>query len=353
MSLLIFAAAVLLAWFAFRVDAGWYWVLRKRWTLSDRILREDALKYLARCEIENERSSLRGLAGSLGIGGGETSRIVSQLAERGLLTIAGGEFLLTGSGRDYGRRMIRAHRLYETYMSEKTGFGEGEWHERAEWEEHNLSEEDVIALDQALAYPVHDPHGDPIPDRDGGIVQLEDVVHLGELESGQCCRIVHLEDEPAEVYRPIVAAGLYPGLELDVLEGNDLEVRFRADNGEHRLPRLVARNIQVVALERRPAVAATGSMMNLAGCPAGEPCRIRSISPRISGTERRRLMDLGFLPGTRVVKEYAGSSGDPIAFLVRGTLMALRRIQAENISVEPEPAEDATPTAQPAPGGAS
>ena len=67
-SLTIFAVVCVLAWFTLRTDGGWYWVLRKRFVLSDRILREDALKYFARCEIEAEPASLRGVAGSLGIG---------------------------------------------------------------------------------------------------------------------------------------------------------------------------------------------------------------------------------------------------------------------------------------------
>ncbi len=352
-SLTIFAVVCVLAWFTLRTDGGWYWVLRKRFVLSDRILREDALKYFARCEIEAEPASLRGVAGSLGIGGGATSRIIAQLADQKLLSIEGGEFRLTAAGRDYGRRMIRAHRLYETYMSEKTGFSDREWHERAEWAEHTLSEADVIALDQALAFPVHDPHGDPIPDHDGDIAQPEGVISLGDLQPGQHALIVHLEDEPAAMYRPILAAGLCPGLELEILAADGQEVRFRADNGEHRLPRLVAANVHVVPGESRHAARVASADGSLADAPTGEPRQIRGISPRISGTERRRLMDLGFLPGTTVVKEYAGASGDPIAFLVRGSLMALRRSQAQHILVGTISEAGPEPAGQPIAGGAS
>jgi Fe2+ transport system protein FeoA len=64
-------------------------------------------------------------------------------------------------------------------------------------------------------------------------------------------------------------------------------------------------------------------------------------------------MDLGFLPGTTVVKEYTGAAGDPIAFLVRGSLMALRRSQAEYIFVDPVASGEPDRGAQPMSGGAS
>jgi DtxR family Mn-dependent transcriptional regulator len=360
-SLTIFAALIVLAWFAFRPTCGWCWILRKRFALSDRVLREDALKYFARCEVENEPASLRGLAGSLEVGGGATSRIISQLAEQKLLAIEGGEFRLTENGRRYGLRMIRAHRLYETYMSEKTGFRGEEWHERAERAEHKLTEEDMRALDRALAYPVRDPHGDPIPDAEGAVAPPEGLISADELRAGRRCTIVHLEDEPAEFFRRIAAAGLYPGQEIEILADGETEIRILADDGEHRLPRLVAANIHVVPREEQPSDeggktadgddARRSPAENLAAIPAGEPRHIRGISPRIAGSERRRLMDLGFLPGTTIVKEFAGASGDPIAFQVRGSLMALRRAQAEQILVEPAPTGGADPLTKPAAGG--
>jgi len=362
-SLTILAALTALAWFAFRADGGWFWVIRRRLALSDRVLREDALKYFARCEIENEPASLRGAAGSLKVDGGTASGIISQLAERKLMTIEGGEFRLTENGRRYGLRMIRAHRLYETYMSEKTGFSDREWHERAELAEHKLTEEDLSALDQALAYPVHDPHGDPIPDPDGGIKMPEGMISLNNLSAGQRCVIVHLEDEPAAVFRRIVAAGLYPGQELTILAAGEADMHIVADNGEQRLPRLVALNVHVVPREGRRSAEDTtpaeggserrGRGETLAAAPAGAPRRIRGISPRISGSERRRLMDLGFLPGTTIVKEFASASGDPIAFQVRGSLMALRRSQAEQIFVESAATEATESPAPPAKGGAA
>ena len=359
--LTIFAVLAVLAWFFWRADGGWYWVLRKRLSLSDRVLREDALKYFAHCEFEDESATLRGAAGSLGVGGGETSRIVDQLVDRGLLEVEGASFRLSDDGRSYGRRMIRAHRLYETYMSEKTGFRGSELHERAEWAEHALSEEDLAALDQALAYPVHDPHGDPIPAPDGSLVKPEGLINLGDLPVGDRAVIVHLEDEPAAVFRQIDAAGLYPGQELHRLEGGSTDVRIVVEQGEHRLSHLAAANVQVVPRAVRPegkAAAAAGELPdgpvvreNLASAPVGSARRILEISPRISGSERRRLMDLGFLPGTEIVKEFVSATNDPLAFRVRGTLIALRRDQAVHILVEPVTAEDHQPVATPLAGG--
>lgn len=334
LSLAIFAVLALLAWFTFRTDGGWYWVLRRRLSLSDRVLREDALKYFAQCALDEVPGSLRGAAGSLGVDGGEITRIISQLTDRGLLETMDGGFRLTADGRRYGLRIIRAHRLYETYMSEKTGFDGDEWHERAEEAEHALTEDDLLSLDQSLAYPVRDPHGDPIPGADGSFVQPEGLIDLNEATAGSRAVIAHLEDEPAAVFRQITAAGLYPGQEIEIRAVDATSVRFVAENGAHELPQLAALNVQIVPSEKPTDDLSLGPIPTLADAPAGALRRIRELSRRISGTERRRLMDLGFLPGTEVVKEFASAAGDPIAIQVRGTLIALRRDQAANIIVD-------------------
>jgi len=63
---------------------------------------------------------------------------------------------------------------------------------------------------------------------------------------------------------------------------------------------------------------------------------VRAITSRCQGAQRRRLLDLGVVPGTRIVAELDSASGDPIAYRIRGALIALRRQQAEWIEIEPD-----------------
>jgi DtxR family Mn-dependent transcriptional regulator len=66
---------------------------------------------------------------------------------------------------------------------------------------------------------------------------------------------------------------------------------------------------------------------------AGEEALIAAIAPACSGAERRRLLDLGILPGTRIAAELVSPGGDPVAYRVRGSLIALRAGQAEHIQI--------------------
>jgi DtxR family Mn-dependent transcriptional regulator len=157
-------------------------------------------------------------------------------------------------------------------------------------------------------------------------------VTLTTLSPGDTAVIAHLEDEPREIFERLIAERLAPRLTLEVLESPPGEIRFRTERGDHTLPPSVARNITV---ESRPvAVAEPGSFLSLADAAGGEEMRVVGISPECEGAERRRLLDLGIVPGTVIRAEFRGAAGDPIAFRVRGALIALRREQASRVQVD-------------------
>lgn len=72
-------------------------------------------------------------------------------------------FTLTDAGKNMGQHLSRAHRLYETYLAEKTGYSSEEWHKLAEKMEHKLSPQKLEELSVSLHHPKYDPHGSPIP----------------------------------------------------------------------------------------------------------------------------------------------------------------------------------------------
>ena len=194
-----------------------------------------------------------------------------------------------------------------------------------------MSPSQVAALSAQLGNPTYDPHGDPIPTAGGEFVKSEGQP-LTDVRPGEPMRIVHLEDEPDAVYRQIVAEGLYPGMGLRVLEKDHERIRFWADGEEHVLAPSIAGNISVVPVpaaqvEEMPAAARLSSLK------LGEKARILGVSRASRGNERRRLLDLGFVPGTVVEVAMVSPVNDPTAYRVRGTLIALRRDQANMIQV--------------------
>lgn len=299
---------------------------------SARVRMEDALKHLYKCEHGGMPFTLEGLAGALEISRIEASWTLGALRERGLVRLDGGSFPLTDEGREYGLQIIRTHRLVERFLADRTGVAPGEWHDVAEEREHRLSPDEVQALSSSLGHPRFDPHGDPIPTPLGEMPSL-DGVPLTQLTQGQEGVILHLEDEPPETYHRLLESGLAPQMEIRVRtveEGGGLTLE--ADGQVVSLDPMGARNVTVALrpLQSDPRE----SLPTLADLRPGGVATVVGISPKCQGVQRRRLLDLGVVPGTPITVELRSASGDPVAYLIRGALIALRRDQAAWIQVD-------------------
>jgi DtxR family Mn-dependent transcriptional regulator len=336
-ALLTAAMIAAIIWVLFRPNEGLVPRWRKARQVTERVLLEDALKHIQRCERHGETPSLQSIAGALDISTNQAAQIAEELQGLELIGIENGEFLLTPAGREYALRIIRAHRLWEVYLAEQTGFDESEWHDQAEKFEHILSPEEAQDLAQKLGNPVYDPHGDPIPSPTG------DFKHhpgkpLTSMDLDTPLRIVHIEDEPDDIYAQLVAEGLSPGMFARITEKSAKRVRFWIGDEEHLLAPIVAANISVVPLpEEELDQVQPGISLNT--LIPGEKGRVIALSPRLRGADRRRMMDLGILPGTTIDVEMTSPSGDPTAYKIRGALIALRKEQANLIQVEGETEE--------------
>ena len=316
---------------------GWPEVgLWARWQrvqhLTERVMQEDALKYIHKCEMKGETPNLEGVAGTLHIGRNETAVLLDKMQQSDLLLIKDGQMHLTPDGRKTALHIIRAHRLWEHHLAQETGYAETEWHGKADRREHELSPEDLSDLAARLGNPTHDPHGDPIPTAEGEVGQ-HGGRPLTEQPLDTSLQIVHLEDEPDTVYAQLVAEGLYPGMRLRLIENGTQRVRFWADGDEHMLAPIIASNISV---STAPAEAAHvhEDVRLLSGVGVGETAVVSQISPLCRGAERRRFMDLGILPGTTIKAEMRSPSGDPTAYRIRGAVIALRQEQSHLIYVK-------------------
>jgi DtxR family Mn-dependent transcriptional regulator len=297
---------------------------------SERILCEDALKYIYNCELEGESPNLRGLAGQLNVTVDSAAELLSRLKQRTLIRLKDQSFHLTPAGNDYASHVIRAHRLWERYLADETGVAEVEWHGRAEKLEHDLSRAEADELWARLGHPTHDPHGDPLPTSRGSFDSLRGVSLLNA-EPGQRARVIHVEDEPESVYAKLVALGIFPGMELRVLNTEPDRVRILLEGSEKELDALEAANVTLGPYSEQETDFA--SMSRLSELKVGEKGEVTLISRASRGSERRRFMDLGVLPGTMIAAELESPGGDPVAYRVRGALLALRRDQAEHILI--------------------
>ncbi len=331
-ALLVAAAVAALTVFLFWPERGLYFRWQKARRMTERVLIEDALKHIHKCEFENRRPTLESIAGVSQLSLDQASELVSKLQERQLLTIdADGCYHLTASGRDYALHVLRTHRLWERYLAEKTGYSEADWHELAEVHEHVLSPSETAQLSASLGNPTHDPHGDPIPTAEGKIFD-HGGRPLPSFGTDQPLLVVHLEDEPPTIYAQLVAEGLHPGQVVRIVENSPSRIRFWADGDEHVLAPILAANVSAVPAAREASEPPAGQL-HLSDLEPGQRARVETVSPHCRGLERRRFMDLGILPGTMIEVEMRSPSGDPTAYRIRGAAIALRREQAANINV--------------------
>lgn len=309
--------------------------LLARWQLAnhltERVLQEDALKYIHKRDMKGQSCTLESIAGTLHISTNETAVLLTAMQTNGLLVMEEGHIHLTPGGRDTALHIIRAHRLWERHLAEETGFAETEWHAQAELHEHALSPAELDALATRLGNPTHDPHGDPIPTA-GGEVEVHGGQPLTQLPLDTPGTIVHLEDEPDVVYAQLVAEGLYPGMPVRVTERSATRIRFWANGDVHKLAPMIANNISVVQTVLQEDVEPDTDDL-LADVALGETAVVTKLALTCRGAERRRFMDLGILPGTRITAEIRSPGGDPTGYRIRGAVIALRQEQAGQIKV--------------------
>ncbi len=324
---LLAALASVLCW----PKTGYFASMRRSRELARRVVLEDALKHVFNHDARGQTSTLTSLAGALEISTSRAVALVDRTAELGLARFVDGRIVLTDDGRRYALEVIRAHRLWERYLADETGVDPLEWHQRAESEEHMITREAADALSERLGHPRFDPHGDPIPTADGAVFD-HDVAPLTSLRPGDRAMVAHVEDEPHVVYAQLVALGVYPGMTVRVKSVTDERIEVDGDGGLIALAPIVAENISIRRIEDEEPSSTPSE--TLASLRPGESADVVRLSPACRGIERRRLMDLGIVPGTRIELERRGLTGGLSAYRVRGTVIGLREEQARMIGVE-------------------
>ena len=213
---------------------------------------EDYLKNIYKLQEESSPVSTNAIAGKMDISPASVTSMTKKLGQMRLLAYKRYKGVtLTGRGVKVALEIIRHHRLLELYLNQKVGMG---WHKvdaEAEELEHVLSEELEAAMDRALDYPTIDPHGDPIPAKDGTIVSPEETI-LTELEAGRSTVISRVTQESSDVLRYLGDHGIFPDVIVSVEEQAPLAgtVTIKVEGRKIALGRDVARCIYVLAAVR-------------------------------------------------------------------------------------------------------
>jgi DtxR family transcriptional regulator, Mn-dependent transcriptional regulator len=206
---------------------------------------QDYLKAIYALESEGQRVTTSALARRMGVSAPSTTAMTKRLAELGLVErLPYRGVALTDPGRRGALEVLRHHRLLERYLVDRLGLSLDEVHAEAELLEHALSEELEARIDAELGFPTHDPHGDPIPDRNLRVVRGDDRTLL-DLEPGTRAAISRVPDGDSELLRYLGELGIVPGSDLELVAhapfGGPVTVRTEA--GEHAISRELADRI--------------------------------------------------------------------------------------------------------------
>jgi DtxR family Mn-dependent transcriptional regulator len=169
---------------------------------------ENYLKNIYKIQTAEGKVSTSSLSERLQISPASVSEMVKKLADEGSLThtpYKGVE--LTESGKTKALKIIRKHRLWEMFLVEVLHFGWDEIDEEAEKFEHIMSKKMEDKIDEVLGFPSVDPHGDPIPTRNGTIKNIC-AVPLADVEEGTTVRVVRVNDANAELLQYASSIGV-------------------------------------------------------------------------------------------------------------------------------------------------
>ncbi|MCF8274563.1 MAG: metal-dependent transcriptional regulator [Flavobacteriaceae bacterium] len=173
--------------------------------------------------------------------------MIKKLAEKNLVNYIKYQGVsLTKEGRLTAASVVRKHRLWEVFLVEKLQFSWDEVHEVAEQLEHIQSKKLVNELDTFLEYPTHDPHGDPIPDKDGNITKTDKII-LSQLQVNQRCMCVGVNDSSADFLKYLDKHHIALGTQIQILskEPFDESLTIKVDDVVINISKVVANNIYV------------------------------------------------------------------------------------------------------------
>lgn len=179
---------------------------------------EDYLKAIYVLETEGDGATTTNIAEMLDVSSASVTNMLKRLAGMNFITHKSYKgAVLTDAGRTIALEILRHHRLLELYLKEVMGYSWDEVHDEAEKLEHHISEQFEDKIAELLNDPTHDPHGDPIPSKDGVVPDIA-TLPLTQADLEGTYVIGRVRDQDPELLRYLEKTGLIPGVKLTILD---------------------------------------------------------------------------------------------------------------------------------------
>jgi len=216
---------------------------------------EDYLKTILEVQRERGKVATTMLADRMGVTPASATGMIKKLAGLKLVRYSPYQgVVLTRAGEKVALEVLRHHRLLELYLAEALGYTWDQVHEEADRLEHVISEAFEDKIFEVLGRPTRDPHGEPIPTKDGRI-PAADHEPLSDLQPGASGVISQVSKSDPEMLRYLGERGLVPDAAVEVVEKAPFEgpITVRTGKTSHVLGRKLAQHIQVEADRKEPA----------------------------------------------------------------------------------------------------
>jgi DtxR family Mn-dependent transcriptional regulator len=217
---------------------------------------EDYLKVIYEIEQGGAPAATNDVATELGVAPASVSGMLQRLARLGLVKVEryrGAR--LTAIGRQIALQLLRRHRIIESYLVEKLGFGWDDVHEEAERLEHAADAELVERMAAALGHPTADPHGAPIPTARGRVDERR-LSSIADLPVRAVARVVRMSDRDPAFLRYLAERGIRPGatVRVESREPFDGPITLTVARARHTVGTNVAHRVYVETGPGTPAI---------------------------------------------------------------------------------------------------
>lgn len=209
---------------------------------------EDYLKAIYLLEIDEEPATTNKIAEALSVSSASVTNMLKKLAKLKLInhkSYRGAE--LTNAGEKIALEVIRHHRLLELYLKEMMGYSWDEVHDEAEKLEHHISEQFEDKIAELLNDPTHDPHGDPIPSKEGVVPEMASLA-ITDANENTSYIVGRVRDQDPELLRYLEKNGIIPGVKITVLDKAPFNgpVKIKLEDKETTIGNSVAKDVFLV-----------------------------------------------------------------------------------------------------------
>src|SRR6266581_4775296 len=201
----------------------------------------DCLKVIYAMQERGQKVTTSAVHEQLGVSDATVTMLFKDFAEAGWVEHTPYRGVrLTPLGERKAMEVIRHHRLLELYLARELGYSWDKVHDEADKLEHVISEEFEDKLDALLGYPTVDPHGDPIPTKDG-VITMRKGCTLMQLQDGQSASILRVKNQTPEKLSYLGQLGLYPETHVQLLERAPFSgpLRIRVGEGSQQVEHML------------------------------------------------------------------------------------------------------------------